>query len=207
VIRLYLITPPAGDPAPAVEAALAVLPRGAAGVQLRQPDRSARELLGNARTLRGICSRFAAPLLVNDRADVALAAGADGVHLPGRGLSASDVRELGFDLVGVSAHSPEEVARASREGADFVVFAPVYDTPGKTARGEAALAEACRAAPIPVLALGGVNETNAHRCIEAGARGIACIRSVLGAPDPAAAAIRLWQALAFALVLCASTFY
>ena len=196
MIRLYLITPPAGDPAPAVEAALAVLPRGAAAVQLRQPGRSAREVLGTARTLRGICSRFAAPLLVNDRADVALAAGADGLHLPGHGLSASDARQLGFDLIGVSAHSPEEVARASREGADFVVFAPVYDTPGKSARGEAALAEACRAAPIPVLALGGVDETNAHRCIEAGARGIACIRSVLGAPDPAAAAIRLWQALA-----------
>jgi thiamine-phosphate pyrophosphorylase len=136
--------------------------------------------------------------LVNDRADVALAAGADGVHLPARGLSPADARALGLRLVGVSAHSAADVERAAREGADFAVFAPVYDTPGKLGQGEGALAEACRAAPIPVLALGGVDATNAPRCIEAGARGVACIRSVLGARDPAAAAIRLWQALALA---------
>jgi thiamine-phosphate pyrophosphorylase len=196
VIRLYLITPPSGDPAPAVAAALAVLPRACAGVQLRQPDLGARELLDRARALRAICTRFEAPLLVNDRADVALAAGADGVHLPARGLSPSDARSLGLKLVGVSAHSPEDVARAARESADFAVFAPVYETPGKTAQGEAALAAACRAAPIPVLALGGVDETNALRCIDAGARGVACIRSVLGASDPAAAALRLWRSVA-----------
>ncbi len=196
MIRLYLITPPSGDPAPAVAAALAVLPRACAGVQLRQPDLGARELLDRARALRAICTRFEAPLLVNDRADVALAAGADGVHLPARGLSPSDARSLGLKLVGVSAHSPEDVARAARESADFAVFAPVYETPGKTAQGEAALAAACRAAPIPVLALGGVDETNALRCIDAGARGVACIRSVLGASDPAAAALRLWRAVA-----------
>ncbi|HEY4769636.1 MAG TPA: thiamine phosphate synthase, partial [Myxococcales bacterium] len=203
MIRLYLITPPTGDPAPAIEAALAVLPRGSVGVQLRQPGSTAQELLGRARTLREICARSGAPFLVNDRADVAMAAGADGLHLPARGLSSADARALGIGLVGVSAHSAEDVARASREGADFAVFAPVYDTPGKSGRGEAALASACRAAPIPVLALGGVDETNARRCIEAGAGGVACIRSVLGAADPAAAAIRLWKAMALAL-LCAA---
>jgi thiamine-phosphate pyrophosphorylase len=196
VIRLYLITPPSGDPAPAVAAALAVLPRACAGVQLRQPDLGARALLERARALRAICTRFEAPLLVNDRTDVALAAGADGVHLPVRGLSPFDARALGLKLVGVSAHSAEDVARAAREGADFAVFAPVYETPGKTAQGEAALAAACRAAPIPVLALGGVDESNALRCIDAGARGVACIRSVLGARDPATAALRLWRAVA-----------
>jgi thiamine-phosphate pyrophosphorylase len=198
VIRLYLITPPSGDPGPAVEAALAALPRAGAGVQLRQPSLGGRELLDRARSLAGICAKYGAPLLVNDRADVALAAGADGVHLPARGLSPADARALGLRLVGVSAHSAADVERAAREGADFAVFAPVYDTPGKVAQGEGALAEACRAAPIPVLALGGVDATNAPRCIEAGARGVACIRSVLGARDPAAAAIRLWQALALA---------
>ena len=195
MIRLYLITPPSGDPGRAVEAALAVLPRDSTGVQLRQPDLSARELLDRARALRDVCTGFAAPLLINDRADVALASGADGVHLPARGLSVADARALGLRVVGVSAHSAEDVARASLEGADFAVFAPVYDTPGKTAQGEEALAQACRAAPIPVLALGGVNESNAFRCLDAGARGVACIRSVLGAPDPAAAALRLWKAM------------
>jgi thiamine-phosphate pyrophosphorylase len=196
VIRLYLITPPTDDPVGAVEAALAVLPRGSTGVQLRQPDLSARELLDRARALRDVCTGFAAPLLINDRADVALASAADGVHLPARGLSVADARALGLRVVGISAHSAEDVARAFREGADFAVFAPVYDTPGKAPVGEGALAEACRAAPIPVLALGGVNESNAFRCVEAGARGVASIRSVLGAVDPAAAAIRLWKAMA-----------
>ncbi len=195
MIRLYLITPPSGDPAEPVAAALSVLPRGSTGVQLRQPAIPARELLERARALRRICDRFAAPLLVNDRADVALASGADGVHLPARGLSPGDARSLGLRLVGMSVHSPDDVARASRDGADFAVFAPVYETPGKPARGEAALAEACRAAPIPVLALGGVDESNAFRCLAAGARGVACIRSVLGTADPAAAAIRLWKSM------------
>ena len=197
MIRLYLITPPEGDPVPAVEAALHVLPRGAAGVQLRLPGATARQTLASALRLRPICQKYGAPLLVNDRADVALAAGADGVHLPARGLSARDARSLGLSLVGVSVHDPKEVIRAAEEGADFAVFAPVYATPGKTARGEAALAEACRAAPIPVLALGGVDESNAFRCIEAGARGVACIRAVLGAKDPAAAAIGVWQAVTY----------
>ena len=180
MIRLYLITPPTGDPAPAIEAALAVLPRGSVGVQLRHPGSTAQELLGRARTLREICARSGAPFLVNDRADVAMAAGADGLHLPARGLSSADARALGIGLVGVSAHSAEDVARASREGADFAVFAPVYDTPGKSGRGEAALASACRAAPIPVLALGGVNETNARRCIEAGSDALAVINTIMG---------------------------
>jgi thiamine-phosphate pyrophosphorylase len=198
VIRLYLITPPEGDPLPALEAALAVLPRGTIGVQLRQPGLPPRELLARCRAVREVCARFGAALLVNDRADVALAAGADGVHLPGRGISVADARKLGFALVGVSAHSPGDVARAARDGADFAVFAPVYQTPGKSAQGETALSRACRASPIPVLALGGIDPGNAPRCLAAGARGVACIRSVLGAPDPAAAALRLWKSLGLA---------
>ena len=196
MIRLYLITPPSGDPAPAVEAALAALPAGGVAIQLRQPSLGARDLLERARRLAAICAKYAAPLLVNDRADVAIAAGAAGVHLPAHGFSPSDARALGLSVIGVSAHSPGDVARAAGEGAGFAVFAPVYDTPGKTARGEAALAEACRAARIPVLALGGIDENNAARCIAAGARGVACIRAVLGAPDPAAAAGRMWRAIA-----------
>jgi thiamine-phosphate pyrophosphorylase len=168
------------------------------GVQLRQPGLAPKELLARCRALRDACARFGATLLVNDRADVALAAGADGIHLPARGLSASDARKLGFPLVGVSAHAPEDVARAAQEGADFAVFAPVYDTPGKTARGLDALREACRAAPIPVLALGGIDAGNAARCLAAGAAGVACIRSVLGAADPAAAALRLWKSFGLA---------
>ena len=199
MIRLYLITPAEGDPLPAVEAALAALPRGAAGVQLRQPL-PPRQLLERARALRAVCAAFEAPLLINDRADVALAAGADGVHLPAHGLAVRDARALGLAVVGESVHSAAEAARSA---ADFCVFAPVFETPGKAARGLEELAAACKATRVPVFALGGVEPGNAARCLDAGARGVACIRSVLGAHDPAAAAIALWKAVALALLLLA----
>ena len=201
MLRIYLITPEEKDPLAAVEAALSVLPRGAAGVQLRQPSTPARLLLDRARALRAICTKFAAPLLINDRADIAVAAGADGVHLPARGLPPGEARKL-VGLVGASCHSAAEVAAASE--ADFLVFGPVFDTPGKgPAVGLQALQAAARATSKPVFALGGVDATNASRCIDAGARGVACIRSVLGAKDPAAAAVALWKALALALLFCA----
>src|SRR5258708_34713431 len=196
VLRLYLITAPGEDPVRGVRAALSVLPRGTAGVQLGQPV-PARLLLERARRLREICTEFEAPLLVNDRADVALAARADGVHLPARGLKAADARALGVRLVGESVHSPEEAARSE---ADFCVFAPVFDTPGKAAQGLDKLAEACRATRRPVFALGGIDASNASKAIDAGARGVACIRAVLGSPDPAAAAIARWKAIAPAAV-------
>src|SRR5439155_17783351 len=130
----------------------------------------------------------------------ALAAKADGVHLPAAGMTAADARALGLTVVGESVHSAEEAARSE---ADFVVFAPVFDTPGKTAQGVEKLAEACRATRLPVFALGGVGPDNAARCFDAGARGVACIRSVLGAKDPAAAAIALWKAIALAVLIAA----
>src|SRR5205085_2697299 len=176
-----------------------VLPRGAAGVQLRQ-QLSARQLFERARTLRAICTKFAAPLLINDRADIAIVAAADGVHLPARGFPAAEAKKL-VPLVGVSCHTRAEVERA--KDADFCVFGPVFETPGKgPALGIEALREAARATPKPVFALGGVDAGNAARCIDAGARGVACIRSVLGAADPAAAAIALWKAIALALLFC-----
>ncbi len=195
--RLYLITPD-GDSLPALRAALPLLPRGEVLVQLRQKNASASELYAEARRLLPICREHRAPLLINDRADVALAAGADGVHLPASGLPPRAARELlgARGIIGVSCHSPEEVARAALGGADFCVFGPVFSTPGKSARGLLALRAAVRAAPIPVLALGGVDPGNARAALEAGAQGVACIRSVLGALDPAAAALALWKALA-----------
>lgn len=187
--RLYLITPQEGDPLPGVAAALAALPAGVAAVQLRQPL-PPRALLQRATALRQICDRHAARLFVNDRADVSFAAGC-GVHLPSRGFSPGEARALGLE-VAQSVHSPAEAAQSS---ADFVVFAPVFETPGKNPQGISALREACRASAVPVLALGGVDEDNARSCIDAGAAGVACIRSVLGTRDPGAAVRRLLQAL------------
>ena len=149
-----------------------------------------REKLLRPRVLYELASRCAAitrgtgtRLLVNDRADIASAAGADGVHLTTRSLEASAVRRaFGTDfLIGVSAHTLAE-ARAAREGgADFAVYGPVFDTPSKRALGSPVgverLREAARAlSPFPVFAIGGVTRENAREVLRAGARGVAAIR-------------------------------
>jgi thiamine-phosphate pyrophosphorylase len=165
-------------------------------IQLREKDLSAAELEQIAcaitAAIRGLNSRT--KLLVNSRADVALAAGADGVHLtaaPGR-LTPAQVRMIfaragrPVPVVSISCHTLEEVLRARREQADLVLFGPVYGkviagTEVTPAAGLEALRAACEASgELPVLALGGVTEANAAACIAAGAAGIAGIRLFAG---------------------------
>lgn len=192
---LYLITDRrlAADLPLATERALAALPRGAAAVLLREKDLPARRQLELARALLPVCRRHGAPLLVSDRIDVALAAGADGVHLAGGSVAVEDARRLlGGRLVGASCHSREQLEE--RAGADFAVFSPIFPSPGKgPAVGLPALREAC-AGDLPIFALGGVDPSNARSCIEAGARGVAAIRGWL-AGDPATSAAALYEAL------------
>ncbi|MGA2359453.1 MAG: thiamine phosphate synthase [Terriglobales bacterium] len=164
-------------------------------IQLREKDLSTRELEMLAREAVAIVRENSSltRLLINSRTDVALAAGADGVHLRADDLSPREARAvvrvsdqipvqrpLATDhfLVATSCHSNADVIRADSEGADFVVFAPVFEknnAPGRRPTGLAALHEACRA-KIPVLALGGVTMENAAWCLEAGAAGVAGIR-------------------------------
>jgi thiamine-phosphate pyrophosphorylase len=158
-------------------------------IQLREKDLSTRELEVLTRAaLRVIGENSAQPvthLLINSRSDVAIACGADGVHLRSDDLSPSDVRKIwthgghpARPLISVSCHSKADVARAADEGADFAVFAPVFekkDTPQNRAAGVDGLRQAC-GQKIPVLALGGVTLNNARACIDAGAAGIAAIR-------------------------------
>ena len=175
----------------ALERALA---GGADAVQLREKDLSAKELQPRAREVRELTRRFGVRLIINDRIDVAQAVDADGVHLGGHSLPARAVRERvgGALLIGVSTHSVGEVAAAAAAGADFVTFGPVYATASKAAYGlpvgVPALAEACRAAPVPVYALGGVTLERRQAVLAAGAAGCAVISAVLAAPDPAQAA-------------------
>lgn len=165
-------------------------------IQLREKDLPTRELealAGEAvRAIRlGTGNReLRTALLLNSRTDVALAVGADGVHLPADDILPSQARgilsvhlrnskpESRNWLVGASCHSLAEVARAAAEGADLAVFAPVFekrDTPQARPAGLDALHKACQRA-IPVLALGGIKLENARACVEAGAAGIAGIR-------------------------------
>jgi len=152
-------------------------------VQIREKDLTARTLFELASRAAALTRGSETRVVVNDRADVARASGCDGVHLTARSLEAGVVRRaFGEDfLIGVSAHTFEE-ARAAREGgADFAVFGPVFDTPSKRAYGPpvglGSLEETARALrPFPVVALGGVDETNAGDCLAAGAEGVAAIR-------------------------------
>jgi thiamine-phosphate pyrophosphorylase len=150
---------------------------GIGAVQIREKDLDDRSLYGLARLARAALPP-AARLLVNGRLDVALAAGADGVHLPADGVPAAALRARfgGGVLIGRSTHRVEEVERARDEGADYVTFGPVYATPGKGAPvGVAELARAA-AAGLPVYALGGVTLERLGEVAAAGASGIAAIR-------------------------------
>lgn len=152
-------------------------------IQLREKNLSARTLFELSERVVRLTRGSATRLLVNDRADIARAAGADGVHLTTRSLDARVVRRAFGDdfLIGVSAHSLAE-ARAARDlGADFATFGPVFDTPSKRAYGPpvglAKLNEAASAlAPFALLALGGITSANAPEALRAGAQGIAAIR-------------------------------
>jgi len=163
-------------------------------IQLREKDLSTRELEMLAREVVTIVRQNSSltRLLINSRTDVALAARADGVHLRGDDVLPREVRQVleagGLQrlkplttdhfLVAASCHSKEDVIRADSEGADFAVFAPVFEknkAPGAQPAGLAALHEACRA-KIPVFALGGVTMENAASCLDAGGAGVAGIR-------------------------------
>jgi thiamine-phosphate pyrophosphorylase len=161
-----------------------------AAVQARISFIQLREKLLRPRLLYELSARAceitrdtATRLLVNDRADIASAAGADGVHLSTRSIETSVVRRaFGRDfLIGVSSHTLDEARAARAADANFTVFGPIFDTPSKRAYGSPvgldALRDAARAlTPFPVLAIGGVTRENAASVILAGARGIAAIR-------------------------------
>jgi len=171
-------------------------------IQIREKDLPGRELLGLA---RGAVETVAARIIVNDRLDVALAAGAAGVHLGHESVPAAEVvrwrragnAPAGF-LVGVSCHSLKDAKEAEMAGADYVIFGPVFETPSKAAfgapQGVAALAAVCAAIRLPVIAIGGIDEENAPECLRAGAAGIAAIR-LLQEPADAAELRRIVERL------------
>ena len=159
-------------------------------IQLREKDLSSRELERLAgEVLRAVRDNSTTTkLLINGRADVALACGADGVHLPAGEIAAPEVRVLWMrssdrrPLIGVSAHSADDVRDAQAQGADFAVLAPIFEkaqtcTPGIGLEAlRTACAEAAAAGRFAVLALGGVTLSNARSCVEHGAAGVAGIR-------------------------------
>jgi thiamine-phosphate pyrophosphorylase len=176
---------------PAVTAALAA---GVRAVQLREKDVSDRELLALGVVLRQRTRQVGAKLLINDRADVAVAVEADGVHLTRTSYSVCAARRLvgKSGIIGVSTHSAAEVREAEAAGADFVTLGPIYETPSKRRYGPALgvgpLREAVQSVRIPVLAIGGIKLPEAAAVLRAGAAGVALISGILAAPDVKAAA-------------------
>ena len=175
---------------------------GLRAVQVRERDLATRELLGLARELCATMHGQGGLVLINDRVDLALALGADGVHLRADSLPVAVARRLlGSDrLIGVSAHSTDEVVRAESDGADFAVLGPIYETPSKHQYGKPIglrpLEEASRRCRIPVFAIGGITVSRVAEVRRPPAYGVAAVSAILSAASIESAIRRFLDALA-----------
>jgi thiamine-phosphate pyrophosphorylase len=154
---------------------------GVSFVQVREKDLGGARLAALVAELARQPEKQDTQLLVNERLDVALSSGADGVHLPSESMPVSEARRLAGsgNWVGVSCHGASDVERAEREGASYVLLSPVFETPSKPGvqpLGLDLFKAICRSVLIPVFALGGITASNAEACIRAGAAGVAGIR-------------------------------
>jgi thiamine-phosphate pyrophosphorylase len=197
--RLYVVTGARenrGDLAAFLEA---ILGAGVDLVQLREKDAEAGDLLRWAEVFREACTRHGALFFVNDRPDVALASGADGVHVGQNDLPVAFVRELlgSHALIGLSTHDERQLATAPPE-ADYVCVGPVHETPTKPGRPSTGLElvrAASRTEARPWFAIGGIDPATLPAVVEAGARRIVVVRAVAEAADPAVAVRGLLRGL------------
>lgn len=203
--RLYLVT----DRALARGRAMAEIVRAAVAggvtcVQVREKAGGTREFLEEARAVQAVLRGTGVPLIVNDRVDVALAIGADGVHLGQSDMPIADARRLGPPgwIVGISAESVADAVRAEADGADYVGVSPVFATPTKADHaaplGVAGLRAIRAATKLPLVAIGGLHAGNARETIRAGADGLAVVSAIVAADDPRAAAAELRREIAAA---------
>lgn len=186
--------PPAASADDALRLATLLADGGAAILQLRMKDAAAADVLRNARALVALTRARRLPLIVNDRVDVALAAGADGVHLGQEDLPLAAARPLvpaGF-IIGVSTHDEEQARAAAAAGADYIGFGPCFATRSKRnpdpVVGVERLARVCRDVRIPVVAIGGITLDTVRAVAAAGAAAAAVIAAVNRSADPIAAA-------------------
>ena len=166
----------------------AALKGGATCVQLREKELDGAAFLEEARTLAALCRRYGVPLIINDNVEVALACGADGVHVGQDDLTVEQVRRLAGDrlIVGVSAHSVEQALAAQAGGADYLGVGAVFATATKSdahVLPRETLAEICRAVDIPVVAIGGIGEDNLLQLAGTGVDGAALVSAIFSAPD------------------------
>jgi thiamine-phosphate pyrophosphorylase len=191
VPALWLVTDRRLSSRPLPDVVEECLAAGLRAVQLREKDLSTRDLMALAEPLRESTRRHGARLVINDRLDVALGLGADGVQRTGHSLPVAVLRRLAGPglLVGASVHALDEARQAEADGASFVIFGPVYDTASKrpygAPQGVEALGRVAGALRIPVLAVGGIDPGRAADVISVGAAGVAAIGAFLSAERPA----------------------
>lgn len=188
-----------------VELAKMAIAGGADAIQFRQKSGTTRELIVTARQMKQLCTNNDITFIVNDRLDVAIASDSDGVHLGQDDFPIPLARGiLGENkIIGGSAVTLGEVQKCLDEGADYVGFGPVYPTASKVDAGPVSgidlLKEVIEKVPLPLIAIGGVNEDNTPEVIQAGAYGIAVISAVCCHQDPERATRKLLRALSGSL--------
>jgi len=199
-LSLYLVTDrPLSRGRPIEEIVAAAIAGGVTTVQLREKDASTAEFLNLAQRVRSITREAGVTFIVNDRLDIALASDADGIHVGQDDLPAYLARRfIGPDrILGVTAADAEQIAGAVAAGADYIGCNAVFATPTKTDTGTplgiAGLVELVSSSPVPVVAIGGINATNAAEVLSTGVAGIAVVSAIVAADRPEAAARELKQ--------------
>lgn len=178
------------------------LDAGVRGVQLREKTLLGRDLLSLAEQVSRLCEVYGAALLINDRIDIALAVDAAGVHLGSASVDIETARRLlgAKKLIGLSTHAVQECLQAQEQGADFVLFGPVYFTPSKAAfgapQGLNRLTEVVEKSRIPVYAIGGIKPEHVPAVKQTGVFGVAVISAIVSAEAPKAAAQQLVRMMA-----------
>lgn len=179
------------------ELAALAIQGGADTIQFRQKQGTTRELLAAAQTVQTVCEAHGVPLIINDRADIALAVGAAGAHFGQDDLPVTTGKQIlpAETLLGASARTEPKILQAISEGADYIGFGPIYGTTSKpdaeTAKGLDRLREISDSAACPVIAIGGISVETAGEVIKAGAHGIAVISAVCTHPEPDVATLAL----------------
>ncbi len=163
-----------------------VLKGGGRIIQLRAKGLSSKEFFKKAIEIRKLVKGDRI-FIINDRVDIAIGCGADGVHIGQEDPPLREIRRIYDGIIGVSTHSKEEALRAYEDGANYISFGPIFETPTKrdalSPRGLSELMEIKKIIPIPVVAIGGINESNIYEVLNTGIEGIAIISAIIGAPD------------------------
>ncbi|RXJ74779.1 thiamine phosphate synthase [Veronia nyctiphanis] len=191
--QLYLVTDENIDTDAITHIVATAIEGGVTMVQLREKKASTRQFLTKAQALKRVTADAGVPLIINDRVDIALAVDADGVHLGQSDMPVKKARELlgPEKLIGLSIESESQLADVSNEPLDYIGLSAIFATNTKTdtikAWGLDGLKHAVAMSPVPVVAIGGINETNISDIYRTGAHGAALVSAICSAQDPAAA--------------------